>query len=280
MTKLTDAQRCLLDEWFGDWRIERDHSWPLQDTVVLHASAGSRSYIVKASCTSHHIDREIEAHEQLSGRFTGWAPRLVHASAAQRILVTEYLPGELVEGTDAELAQDTYQQAGARLRDLLIPGTVSKDYLERVKAKASQSIAAAGELVEPGQLAQLRDILSAIPGRPIALSFTHGGFQPRNWLMNDGQLFVIDFGRADQRHWTSDLVRLHSQQFVDHEPLKEAFFSGLQRELTAVDSDAFRIEQVQQAIGTVVWAHGIHDAEFEDHGRRMIRLILQEQEQQ
>lgn len=276
MLELTDAQRSLLDEWLCDWKVVRDHSWPLQDTIVLHARAGSRNYIVKASRTSHHLDREIGAHEQFIGRFTGWAPRLVHASAAQRILVTEFLPGELVEGTDAEWNADTYRQAGARLRDLLIPGAVSEDYLERLKTRTRQSIAAAQALVERGQLVQLEDNLSAIPARPVTLSFTHGDFQPRNWLMNDGRLFVIDFGRADQRHWTSDLVRLHSQQFVEREPLVEAFFSGLQRELTAEDADAFQLERIQQAVGTVVWAHGINDEDFEEHGRQMIRTILQE----
>jgi aminoglycoside phosphotransferase len=275
MPNLTDAQRSLLGDWLGDWNIERDHSWPLQDTTVLQVQAASRSYIVKASSTSHHIAREIAAHEQFLGRFSAWVPRLVHASAAQRMLVTEYLPGELVEGTDAEWHPGTYLQAGARMRELLIPGTVSDDYLAQLKESARRSIAAATNLVDGSQLEQLEELLSSIPARPVPLSFTHGDYQPRNWLTHHGQLRVIDFGRAAQRHWTSDLVRLHSQQFVGRETLKQAFFSGLEREFTSEDSDVFQLERIQQAVGTVVWAHGINDDDFEEHGRRMIRMILQ-----
>lgn len=86
---------------------------------------------------------------------------------------------------------------------------------------------------------------------------------------------MIDFGRAAQRHWTSELVRLHSQQFVDHEALKDAFFSGLERQLTPEDAEVFHLERMQQAIGTVVWANGINDAGFEEQGREMIRVVLQ-----
>lgn len=276
MQDLTDAQRSLLDEWLGDWTVTRDHSWPLQDTIVLHASAGSRNFIVKAGRTSHHIDREIAAHEQFLGRFTAWVPRLIHASAAEHILVTEFLPGELVEGTDAEWEPETYRQAGARLRELLIPGSVSDDYLTRLKDSARRSMGIATGLVDGDQLLRLEDMLDSIPTRPAPLSFTHGDYQPRNWLKDNDQLLVIDFGRAAQRHWTSELVRLHSQQFVGHVDLSQAFFSGLERQLTPEDSDVFQLERIQQAVGTVVWANAINDDDFEEHGREMIRLILQE----
>lgn len=276
MVGLTDAQRSLLDAWLGAWEVAADYSWPLQDTVVLHVRAGSGSYIVKASRTSHHIVREIAAHEQFLGKFAVCTPRLVRSSASERILVTDYLPGVLVEGTEAEWDPETYRQAGARLRELLVPGAISDDYLVRLIESARRSIAAATGLVDGRQLVQLDELLSSARARPIALSFTHGDYQPRNWLMDNGVLRVIDFGRAAQRHWTSELVRLHSQQFVGHEVLKHAFFSGLERQLTSEDSDVFRLERVQQAVGTVVWANGINDARFEEQGREMIRTVLGE----
>lgn len=278
MMDLTDAQRSLLDHWLGDWDVVADYSWPLQDTVVLHVRAGRDSFIVKASRTSHHVDREITAHEEFLGRFAGWAPRLVRSSVPDRILVTEYLPGELVQGTPAEWRPETYRQAGARLAELLVPGGTSDDYLPHLLERARRSMAAATGLVEGGQLLKLEAMLSRVRPRPVALAFTHGDYQPRNWLSDDGRLRVIDFGRAALRHWTSDLVRLHSQQFVGHEELKRAFFSGLDRHLTSEDSDVFHLERIQQAVGTVVWANGIRDARFEEHGREMIRMLVREGE--
>ncbi len=276
MSDLTNAQRSLLDEWLGDWTVATDYSWPLQDTHVLRVWAGGRSYIVKASRTSHHIAREIAAHEQFLGWFKVWVPCLVHASTVERILVTEYIPGELVEGTDAEWDPDTYRQAGARLNELLVPGSVSDAYLERLIESSRRSIAAAHSLVGADQLVEIEGRLSSVSPRPVTMSFTHGDYQPRNWLMEGGQLRVIDFGRAAQRHWTSELVRLHSQQFVGHEVLQRSFFAGLGRPLTPEDAEVFYLERIQQAVGTVVWANGINDANFEEHGRQMIRKILQD----
>lgn len=278
MMDLTDAQRSLLDAWLGAWDVVGDYSWPLQDTVVLHVCAGLDNFIVKASRTSHHIDREIVAHEQFLSTFAGWAPRLVRSSAPDRILVTEYLPGELVQGTPAEWDPETYRQAGARLTELLVPGGISDDYLPRLLERARRTMAEAAGLVEGSHLLKLEDMLSRVQPRPVALAFTHGDYQPRNWLMDAGRLRVIDFGRAGQRHWTSELVRLHSQQFVGHEELKRAFFAGLDRRLTPEDSEIFHLERIQQAVGTVVWANGISDVSFEEQGREMIRMLVTERE--
>ncbi len=87
---------------------------------------------------------------------------------------------------------------------------------------------------------------------------------------------IIDFGRAQWRHWTSELVRLRHLQFVGRPELEAAFHTGLGREFGAVDETALRIEEISQSVGTVVWAHRIGDVQFEEHGRRMIRRILED----
>jgi hypothetical protein len=250
MRELTLVQRKLLDGWLDDWEVLADLSWPLQDTAVLDVRSGGRRYIVKASRASRHIAREIDAHDQFLRRFSVWVPQLAHSSRDELILVTHYLPGELVEGTDAEVDPEIYRQAGCRLKQLLVPGPLSEDYIQRLVTDVSVSI------------------------RPVALSFTHGDYQPRNWLVNDGQLRVIDFGRADQRHWTSELVRLANQQFAGRPHLECAFLEGLDRPMTAQDSEIYRLECIQQALGTVVWANSISDSAFEEHGRRMVRAVL------
>ena len=271
------TQRHLLDSWFEDWVVLADLSWPLQDTAVLDMQAGGRRYIVKASRTSHHLEREIDAHEQFLRRFHGWVPQLAHSSRDDLILVTHYLPGELVEDSEAEADPETYRQAGYRLKQLLVSGSLSDDYMQRLVADARQSISRARALVSEEQLIQLETGLVSVSIRPTALSFTHGDYQPRNWLMNDGQLRVIDFGRAAQRHWTSELVRLANQQFTGHLHLERSFLEGLDRPMTEQDSEIYRLERIQQAIGTVVWANGINDSAFEEHGRGMVRAVLAEE---
>jgi aminoglycoside phosphotransferase len=274
MAILTDAQQGLLNRWLGVWTQSADLSWPLQDTTVLRVAAKGASYIVKASSGSHHIAREIAAHEQFLGRFSGWVPRLVHASAPDGVLVTEHLPGELVQGTSAEWEPEVYRQAGQRLDQLLIAGESSASYVGDLIDKTRKGIADAAGLVPHDELAALERELASIRVGSVTLSFTHGDFQPRNWLVDDGRLRVIDFGRAAQRYWTSDLVRLLSQQFVGRTDLRDAFLAGLKRPLTTEDAMMMHLERIQQSVGTVVWAHSIGDAAFEDQGRVMIGSIL------
>jgi len=49
--------------------------------------------------------------------------------------------------------------------------------------------------------------------------------------------------------------------------------AGLDREMDSADEAAFRLGEIQQAVSTVSWAHGLGDPVFEEHGRRMISRI-------
>ncbi|WP_181365222.1 hypothetical protein [Arthrobacter sp. HMWF013] len=40
------------------------------------------------------------------------------------------------------------------------------------------------------------------------------------------------------------------------------------------EADLWRLENLNQAVGTVVWAHQIGDAAFEESGRGMVGRVL------
>ena len=71
-----------------------------------------------------------------------------------------------------------------------------------------------------------------------------------------------------------DLVRLSHQQFVQRPELAEAFHAGLGRTLGPADEDLWRLENLNQSIGTVVWAHQMGDTAFEQAGRDMVERVL------
>ena len=115
---LADTQFALLDTWLPDAQLGADLSWDLALTTVLDVSAGAGRFIVKAgSGDNHHVSREIAAHRTATGVLagTGHASRMVHCDNEANILVTTYLPGQLVQGTSAEADPDTYLQAGRLL---------------------------------------------------------------------------------------------------------------------------------------------------------------------
>jgi hypothetical protein len=65
----------------------------------------------------HHIAREIHAHVHW---LQPWctknrAPVLAHQDGAANLLVTHFVPGHLMEGTDAAAHPAAYRQAGELL---------------------------------------------------------------------------------------------------------------------------------------------------------------------
>ena len=81
---------------------------------------------------------------------------------------------------------------------------------------------------------------------------THGDWQPRNWLMHDGTVSIIDFGRADLRPALTDFARLAAQQFRKNAPIEAAFLKGYGPDPRA--SAAWQRNMIREAIGTAVWA--------------------------
>ena len=272
---ITDEQSRLLTSWLGSYTVVRDYSWPLQDTNVLHVlTPQGRGFIIKASTKSHHIHREIAAHAAGFEGLDGRVPALRHTSVRAGVLVTEFLPGTLVEGTPAEDDPDTYRQAGALLRRLHRPAGASPHYAKALARKTRAWMDRAQGLLPETQLTILAQELDSLDPGPVELVATHGDYQPRNWLQDNGLIKVIDFGRAERRPWLHDLVRLSHQQFVRRPELAVAFYAGFGRNVGPAEADLWRLENLNQAIGTVVWAHQMGDTAFEQSGRAMVERVL------
>lgn len=255
--------------------VVKDYSWPLQDTSVLHVSTpGGGSFIVKASTTSHHIRREIAALSSGLPGLDGRASVLKHAAPEAGLLVTGFLAGSPVEGSAAEHDPETYRQAGALLAVLHRPAGTSADYAKKLSYQTQLLIRSAHGLLSEANLTKAARELARLEPEPVQLVTTHGDFQPRNWLHDHGLIKVIDFGRADARPWMHDLVRLTHQQFLGQPGLEEAFYSGLGKRVVRSEADIWQLENLNQALGTVVWAHKIGDAAFEQSGVQRVDRIL------
>lgn len=271
---LTDGQLALIRECLGPVTVIHDHSWPLQDTTVLRVRGASGDYIVKASRTSHHIRREVTAYRAGFKDLDGRVPEFIHGSIEEGVLLVRYLPGEPVEGTPSESHPDTYRQAGELLRRLHRPAGTSQDYFKALMEKTHSWLDRADGLVPESQLSDLRLLANDLVPRPVELVATHGDYQPRNWIQHDGEIRIIDFGRAAPRPWVHDVVRLSHQQLLGRSELAAAFFEGLGASIVATEQDIWLAEDVNQAIGTVVWAHDVGDPEFEAAGRDMVTRVL------
>jgi thiamine kinase-like enzyme len=276
--QLTQRQRDLIDAWLPGATVVQNHSWGLVGTTVLQLAHDGGSYIVKAGDENdHHLARELRAHRYWLGPWTsrGRAPDLVHADDGAKLLVTRYLPGELVQGTDHERLPDTYRQAGRLLARLHGQSAVEdKEFEARAKEKTLVWLYKPHRI--PAEVAaRLREEVRAWPTPPVTAVPTHGDWQPRNWVVHKGVVSVIDLGRADLRPALTDFARLAAQQFRSDPALEAAFLDGYGDDPRA--PAAWRRNRIHEAIGTTVWAYQVGDEPFEMQGHRMIAEALADQ---
>jgi aminoglycoside/choline kinase family phosphotransferase len=271
---LTKPQQDLLDSWLPSARFVKDHSWGLVGTLVLELEHRGERYIAKAGDDAdHHLAREIHAHRNWLRPWTsrGSAPELVHADTDAKLLLTRFLPGQLVDGTPDEWAADTYHQAGELLAAFHQQSAVPDDTYEARENQRTLANLGKPHRIAPDLVARLRAMIEAWPTPSATLVPTHGDWQPRNWLTDNGAVRVIDFGRADLRPAYTDLARLAAQQFRTEPRLETAFLSGYGSDPR--EPDSWRRARLREAVNTAIWAYQVGDDAFERQGHRMIAEI-------
>lgn len=277
LRRLSPDQRALLHRWFPTHQVVADLSWGLVDSWVLQLRAEGADVVVKAvGPQSGHINREVRAHREWLDvwRATEQAPRLLHEAEAEQLLATEYLPGVLVEGTAAQRDPELYRQAGQLLARFHAQLTIEDpDY------ETHQRDRALAFLDRPHRIAadieqQVRAEIATWPTGTTTVVPTHGDWQPRNWLVDEGTIRIIDFGRADLRRPLTDLARLERQDFDAHPQLASAFFEGYGADPR--EPVEWRRTLLQEAIGTAVWAYQVGDEQFERVGHRALGCALQD----
>lgn len=280
VTALSDLpadQGSLLESWLPGAVVVTDHTWTgLQQRYVLELLHDGERYVAKAGGPDDgHMDREVRAHREWLAPWTsrGRAPALVHADAEARLLLTRHLPGRLAEGTPYADDPDTFRQAGVLLALLHgQPGVVDADY-ERRETEKSLTWLGKPHRIAPDVEARLREFVASWDtSATTPLVPTHGDWQPRNWLIHDDTVSVIDFGRADLRPAATDLARLAAQDFRRNPALEAAFLEGYGSDPRS--PAAWQRMRVREAIGTAVWSYQVGDERFEQQGHRMIAEAL------
>lgn len=275
LRNLSRHQRALLDQWLPGAKVDRDHSWGLVETTVLEMTHAGSRFIVKAGGDNdHHIERELHAHLNWLGPWTSRdrAPTLERADAAAKLLVTSYLPGELVLGSEHANVPSTFRQAGELLAMLHAQTVATDDDYERRANEKSLEWLSGPHRIAPATVERLRAEIAAWPTPAATLVATHGDWQPRNWVVNNDVVSVIDFGRAAMRPALTDFARLAVQDFCRDPNLETAFLDGYGADPR--EADAWHRNRVREAIGTAAWAYRVGDEPFEAQGHRMIAEAL------
>lgn len=193
---------------------------------------------------------------------------MLRANRDLNLLATRFLPGKLVQGDEAEDHPDTYRQAGHLLAQLHQQAARTDPEYE-----TSADVGVLTNLEKPHRIdadtvRNLRRAIAAYPGGGARVVPTHGDYQPRNWLVHEGTVTVIDFGRAQWRPDYTDFARLAAQQLRGRPDLERAFLTGYGHHPR--HCGPWQRYRLRKAVGTAVWAYQVGDEGFEAQGHRMI----------
>ncbi|KSU66933.1 phosphotransferase [Arthrobacter sp. NIO-1057] len=272
---LTTKQAAQVRVWLGNVEVIRDLSWNLTDTKVLRLRSDQRDIILKTGgAGNHHISRELQAHRRYTGtlKSLGLAAGMLFHDEKLRLMVLEYLPGTLCVGTRHEYSPDIYHQAGATLKVFHQQTQHFDHHYESRLTEKFRHLLSLQHRISRNHCQQMERILGAYLPKGVVLVPTHGDWQPRNWLVEEGRLRVIDFGRFDFRPPASDFARLASQQFKELPALESAFLEGYGEDPR--QEPAWSIMLLREAVGTAIWAYEVGDDEFEAQGHQMIQEAL------
>lgn len=278
--RLSPRQRGLVESWMPGAEVIADLSWNLVDTVVLRVRHDRSEFIVKAAGEDdHHLSREIDAHlggyVEAWGR-TGHAARLRHHDGGARVIVADFLPGELACRTPAATDPEVHRRAGELLRVFHDQASRASEGVDAAATRRALEWLDTDHRIAPDVEARLRAALVELPPVEAPLVPTHGDWQPRNWLVDGDEVRVIDFGRFAFRPAATDLARLAAQEWRADPECEAAFFEGY-----GVDPrhpDHWLLMRIREAIGTAAWARQVGDADFEAQGHRMIAEALADAE--
>lgn len=266
MAELTARQRELLDGWLPGWVVVADHSWGQIDTLVLEVVCGAGRFAVKAAGPDNgHLPREIRGRRAWCGPWLerGAIGRLVEADEQAAVVVVEWLPGRLVEGSTAQSDPETYRQAGVLARLMHDqPGAWSATWFDDARERVLRFLDRPHR-IDPAVERAVRAEVAGWSGGANLVP-THGDWQPRNWVVDGGIVRVIDLGRADLRPVEEDFSRLARQDFLRDPSLERAYLDGYGEDPRNLA--VWRAVDLGEAVGTAVWAYGVGDVDFERVG--------------
>lgn len=243
--------------------------------IIRIRDSGGREYIAKRHASAGKHAREVHAYRHWVPAIGTGAARLVAADPQAMMILITALPGHPAE--DSGYAQDHQRQAGALLRKFhdaepAQPLQGFQQWLDdRISwwlRQASPMLSARDQQVIEHHLAALRTlgVPDAGPG--------HFDFQPRNWVIDQaGTLRVIDFEHSRVGLQARDFTRLHFRYWASSPSLRDAFFDGYQRPLTATEQQAVIHCGAIDALTALARGTDTGDSALVSHGRATLARL-------
>lgn len=252
------AERVL-----GPCRVEQDTSWEHGASCVLRVrDANGLGWYAKRHRRVEHHTREVAAYRRWVPVWGTRAPSLRAYDPALAALVVSEVPGVATAGDDV----DVQQQAGTLLRRFH-----GAEALPRWSGFAADKLAElerwesrADGLLDRREWDFARAQVCALEGIPDPPRVPcHLDFSPRNWLVDSGRVYVVDFELAGPEVWVNDLSRLFFGVWRQRPELREAFLDGYGRTPDEEDLAILLGSYALTAVWMRIWARAHGETAFE-----------------
>ena len=267
----------LSRRYFPGATVLTDLSWPHHESIVLVLAVPNASPVIaKAHRQAAKFDREVAAYEGWVPSLGAAAPKLLFVDPEEQVIFLSRVPGR--PAAELPLDRSAEQALHRRAGELLAAfhaaanlglcsnhGEAERDRLEDWVVRARPGV------LEPSQIEIARRHVDALGGlgEPQAVP-THRDWQPRNWLLNGADVFIIDFELARPGPWLEDIQRLWWAEWWNRSDLMRAFLTGYGRDIDGTDLLYLMGISAITGISSIVWADEHGDSAFADHGRQIL----------
>jgi aminoglycoside/choline kinase family phosphotransferase len=263
--------------YFPGATVLTDLSWPHRESIVLVLAVPNASPVIaKAHRQAAKFDREVAAYEGWVPSLGPAAPELLFVDPDEQVIFLSRVPGRPAKelSLDRAAEQALHRRAGELLAAFHAAANLGlcnnhaegeRDRLEDWVVRARPGV------LGPSQIEIARHHVDALGGLgdPPAVP-THRDWQPRNWLLDRGDVYIIDFELARRGPWLEDIQRLWWAEWWNRPDLARAFLTAYGRDLDETDLAYLMGISAIAGISTIVWADEHGDNAFADHGRQIL----------
>jgi Phosphotransferase enzyme family len=282
-----NSLRGYASQVLGSWELLEDCSWKHQMSVVLRVrDASGATWFLKRHRDRERYRAELMAYQAWVPALRDRAPQLRAFDESLQAVILSALPGAAAPWPDprprepsTERASEmaVQREAGTILRRLhdAQPALPWPDFaMAKIKQFDSLRPAVSGLLTPRALDAARGEVLALAELNAPDQVPCHHDYTPRNWLVHDGTVSVIDFEWAALDAWVADLGRLHLSVWTTRPDLREAFLEGYGRRLSPADCRALHGSAVLTGVWLLSKAHESGQPSFEDASRTaVLRLI-------
>ncbi|WP_331731497.1 aminoglycoside phosphotransferase family protein [Streptomyces sp. NBC_00073] len=240
-----------------------DRSWPRSTSLVWRVSAASQNAYVKISPNDLDFEREVAGYAFTAAHLSETeTPRLLACDPGLRAILSTPLPGSVVRDLPLQASAELrlYEDAGRLLRlwhDASGPGTdadraaVRSDMEDKAR-EAADCLEDVAPHLAADRLALVEAASKELPGlaEELPLVYRHGDYETRNWLCDQvtGGHGLIDFAMAAHGVAASEFVWLCGAVWSVRPELREAYFTGYGRPLTAEEDRLLHLLAVRLGV--------------------------------